>query len=126
MSSLRQLFPRPLYHVVTCPHRGTSETFINSEIQYDVFIFDHEVEDRCAFDLLRLVRTLDHRKQTPVIIVGGEEETSLSEFTKASGGNAYVRKAKEYSAVHRRIARLLAESIDDRPNSESGTASPAG
>lgn len=56
-------------------------------------------------------------------MVVGRKEDSLREFTKASGGDAYVVKAKTFSAVHREIGRLLAKSLCGSPNCESGTAS---
>lgn len=120
--SLRQLLTRPKYQVVTCPDRQSAETFSNSDIQYDLFILDHEMRDRAAFDLTRLIRSLEHREQSQVMVVGGGED-SLRQFTRASGGNAYVAKEKEFSAIHRAVGRLLAESLRISPTCEPGTAS---
>lgn len=122
MHSLRQLFPKPKYHVVTCPDRDSAERFIKSEIQYDLFIFDHEMKERAAFDLTQLVRSLPRCQNLPVIIVGSEHENSLREFTEAAGGNAYVQKADTFAAVHKMVGRLLAASGSTNGN-ESGTAS---
>ena len=85
MNSLRQLFPKPRYRVVTCPDRDSAERFIKSEIQYGLFIFDHEMRDRAAFDLAQLIRSLPHRQHLSVIIVGTESDDSLADFTKAAG-----------------------------------------
>ena len=107
MNSLRQLLPKPRYHVVTCPDRDSAERFIKSEIQYDLFVFDHELRDRAAFDLTQLLRSLGHRKRLPAIVVGSEADTSLGEFTGASGGNEYVQKQDHFLAIHEAITRLL-------------------
>ena len=125
MHSLRQLFPKPKYHVVTCPDRDSAERFIKSEIQYDLFIFDHDTRDRAAFDLTRLIRSLSHRQNLPVIVVGSELENSLKDFTDAAGGNAYVMKADTFAAVHKMVGRLLAASSSSN-SKESGTASRPG
>lgn len=123
MNSLRQLFPKPRYHVVTCPDRDSAERFIKSEIQYDLFIFDHEMRDRAAFDLAQLIRSLPHRQHLSVIIVGTESENSLADFTKTAGGNAYVRKVDMFSEIHKAIGRYLAEAVCSSTGKKSGTAS---
>lgn len=123
MCSLRQLLPKPRYHVVTCPDRDSAERFIKSEIQYDLFIFDHEMRDRAAFDLAQLIRSLPHRQQLSVIIVGTESDNSLADFTKASGGNAYVEKVDMFSEIHKAIGRYLAEAVCRSSGNKSGTAS---
>src|SRR5260370_40767693 len=94
---LRTTFHKPEYHVVSCPDRDSAERFIKSDIRYHLFIFDHEMRHRAAFDLARLVRSLKHREDLPAIIVGGEAENSLNEFTRASGGNEYVEKGDNFS-----------------------------
>jgi DNA-binding response OmpR family regulator len=104
---LRTAFHGPDYHVVSCPDRDSAERFIKSDIRYHLFIFDHEMRHRAAFDLARLVRSLKHRETLPALIVGGEVESSLNEFTRASGGDEYLRKGESFSAIHKAIARLL-------------------
>jgi CheY-like chemotaxis protein len=123
MTSLRQLFPKPRYQVVTCPDRGSAEMYIKSEIQYDLFILDHEMRDRAAFDLAQLIRSLPHRQHLSVMIVGTESEDSLADFTKAAGGNAYLRKVGMFSEIHKAIGRYLADAICSSTGKTSGTAS---
>lgn len=122
---LRSMFGKPKYHVVSCPDRQSAEMFIRSQIQYHLFIFDHEMRDRAAFDLARLVSSLNHREGLPTIVVGSEADASLGEVTVASGGNEYVQKADHFVAIHKVIKRLLKRastgSVDTR--FESGTAS---
>ena len=119
---LRTYFHGPEFHVVSCPDRDSAERFIKSDIQYHLFLFDHEMRHRAAFDLVRLVRSLKHREGLPAIIVGTEVESSLNEFTRASGGNEYVQKAESFSEIHSAIKRLLLSSTESAVN-VSGTAS---
>ena len=119
---LRTAFHGPDYHVVSCPDRDSAERFIKSDIRYHLFIFDHEMRHRAAFDLARLVRSLMHREGLPAIIVGTEVESSLNEFTRASGGNEYVQKTESFSEIHSAIKRLLLSSTESAVN-VSGTAS---
>ena len=123
LKSLRTTFDKPKYHIVSCPNRDSAEMFIKSQIQYHLFIFDHEMRDRAAFDLAGLLRSLDHRQNLPAIVVGAEVESALREFTRASGGNDYVVKADHFSAVLRVVKRLLKDSVSKSARSESGTAS---
>ena len=99
-----------------------AERFIKSDIQYHLFIVDHEMRHRAAFDLARLVRSLTHREGLPAIIVGTEVESSLNEFTRASGGDEYVEKGESFSAIHSAIKRLLLCSTEAAID-VSGTAS---
>ena len=120
---LRTAFHGPDYHVVSCPDRDSAERFIKSDIRYHLFIFDHEMRHRAAFDLVRLVRSLKHRERLPAIIIGGEVESSLKEFTRASGGDEYVQKGGEsFSAIQKTIKRLLLSSTESAIH-VSGTAS---
>src|SRR5207244_11475899 len=100
------------YHVVSCADRDSAERFIKSDIQYHLFIFDHEMRHRAAFDLARLVRSMKHREGLPAMVVGGEVESSLNEFTRASGGDQCVQKAKSFSAIHSAIKRLMLSSSE--------------
>jgi DNA-binding response OmpR family regulator len=119
---LRTAFQKPKYLVVSCPDLDSAERFIKSDIRYHLFVFDHEMRHRAAFDLAQLVRSLKHREGLPAMIVGGEVESSLDEFTRASGGNEYVQKAESFSAIHSTIKRLLLRSTQSAIN-VSGTAS---
>lgn len=116
---LRGVFREPEYHVVSCPDRGSAEMFIKSEIRYQLFIFDHEMRHRAAFDLTRLVRSLYHRERLPAIVVGREVGSSLIEFTRASGGDEYVEKFEGFSAVRKVIEQFILSSSEN----VSGTAS---
>ena len=104
---LREILPKPLYHVVTCPDRSSAEMFIKSDIRYHLFVFDHEMRHRAAFDLTRLVRTLKHRARLPAIVVGREAGSNLIEFTRASGGDEYVQKDDSFSAIQKVIEQFI-------------------
>src|SRR5258708_26465054 len=122
LKSLRTTFGEPKYHIVSCPDRLSAEMFIRSQIQYQLFIFDHEMRDRAAFDLAGLLRSLDHRQNLPAIVVGAEVESALREFTRASGGNDYVGKADHFLAVLRLVKPLLKDSRSHAATREAGTA----
>src|SRR5438105_13873358 len=82
---LRAAFHKPEYHVVSCPDRDSAERFIKSDIRYHLFIFDHEMRHRAAFDLARLVRSLKHREGLAELIICWEDEGRLQEFIRHSG-----------------------------------------
>src|SRR6266404_3048231 len=120
---LRSTFGKPTYHVVSCPDRLSAEMLMKSQIPYQLFIFDHAMRDRAAFDLARLLRSLEHRENAPAIVIGAEVDSTIREFTLASGGNDYVLKADDFAAVHRVVRRLLKESVSEPARDGSGTAS---
>jgi len=123
LKSLRATFDQAKYHVVSCPDRSSAEMFIKSQIQYQLFIFDHDMRDRAAFDLARLLRSLGHRQHLPAIVIGAEVGSALQEFTCASGGNDYVPKVNHFSAVHEVLKRLLKDCVSESARNGSGTAS---
>ncbi len=57
------------------------------------------------------------------MVVGGELESSLNEFRRASSGDEYVQKGESFSAIHKIISRLLVDSKLESAMNESGTAS---
>ena len=123
LKSLKETFGEPRHQIVSCPDRLSAEMFVRSQIRYQLFIFDHEMRDRAAYDLARLLRSLDHRQNAPAIVIGAEVDSALDEFTRASGGNDYVLKADHFSAVHRVVRRLLKDSVSESAKNASGTAS---
>ncbi len=54
--------------VVRCPDGCQARLFLQSNIAYDLFIFDQKVSGISSSDLCSLIRLLSHRYATPVLL----------------------------------------------------------
>lgn len=64
-------------HVVRCPGGSNARLFIESDIEYSLLLFDDEPMGTTGAELKRLARSLEHRKQTPVIIYKKSDDLSV-------------------------------------------------
>src|SRR2546430_2107533 len=65
---LRSVLGLPANRLVYCPG-GSVEHFLKSGIRYDLFLFDLDLLNESGFELVRTIRSLAHRQQTPIIVV---------------------------------------------------------
>ena len=74
--------------VVRCPAHGVPEArlFMESDIPYDVFLFDETLAGATGAELERFARSLPHRADTPTLI---------------------VKEADDVTAVAERVRRLM-------------------
>jgi CheY-like chemotaxis protein len=75
---------------------------------FDLLVIDH---DSCAsgLELVKLVRRLPPRRQTPIILISRED---LSEEAREAGADAFLRKPKCVLELGHTIRRLLPASSD--------------
>jgi DNA-binding response OmpR family regulator len=55
-------------HVVRAPDDPLARSFIKSEINYSLLILDEDLPRTTTAELTRFVRSLAHRKQTPIVV----------------------------------------------------------
>jgi PleD family two-component response regulator len=63
----------PANRLVYCAGGSSVGHFLKSNIRYDLFWFDLDLLDETGLELVRLVRSIPHRRLTPIIMAGGEE-----------------------------------------------------
>ena len=81
---------------------------MKSDIRYDLFLFDLDLLNETGLELVRLARSLSHRQDTPIIIVGSEEVIDrLKELVRSIDSDECVTKAGGISAVLEIIQSLL-------------------
>ncbi|HEX8137568.1 MAG TPA: response regulator [Pyrinomonadaceae bacterium] len=92
------------WFVVRCPGGSTAHLLLSSGIRYDLLMFDEELMGTSGIELVRLARSLEHRKRTPVILLspkGGAAETWRA------GARVFVRKPQPFQAVVEAVRHLL-------------------
>ena len=105
----------PANRLVYCAGGSSVGHFLKSNIRYDLFWFDLDLLDETGLELVRLVRSIPHRRLTPIIIVGGEEVIGrLEGLARQAGANECLTKAGDILAAVEAIQRLLGQGSNSR------------
>ena len=105
----------PANRLVYCPGGSCVGHFLKSNIRYDLFWFDLDLLDETGLELVRLVRSLPHRRLTPIIMAGGDEVIGrLEGLARQAGANECLMKAGNILAAVEAIQRPLEQGSDSR------------
>lgn len=77
---------------------------IAGDVTYDLLILDYELPGASGIELVRRTRSLEHRRNTPVVIFSGCNVRTAARRTKA---DAFLRKPDDTPAIVGTISRLF-------------------
>ena len=104
---LKSVLGLPANRLVYCPGKSV-EYFLKRDIRYDLFLFDLDLLNETGLEPVRLARSLSHRQDTPIIIVGSEEVIDrLKEPVRGARADECLTKTSDASAAVETILRLL-------------------
>jgi len=107
---MKRLLGLPPNRLVYCAGGSSVGHFLKSGIRYDLFLFDLDPLNEPGLKWVWLVRSLPHRRPTPIIIVAGDEVIGrLGELARSAGANECLTKVEDMSAVVETILRLLGQ-----------------
>ena len=92
------------WFVVRCPGGSLAGAFVRSEIHYDLLMFDEEFIGGSGRELLRLALSLEHRKQTPVMLLVQKECEAVA---RLAGVSVFLRKPEQFKALVEAVRRLI-------------------
>jgi DNA-binding response OmpR family regulator len=69
LKSLQDALKAEGWFVVRCPGGSLARVLLESEIHYDLLIFDDELPSTSGLELVGLARSLEHRALTPIILL---------------------------------------------------------
>lgn len=92
------------WRVETCADGFVASLLIKSETHYDLIILDNELPNVKGLELTRKARGLDHRRQTPIIMLSASE---CRRDARLAGVNEFLRKPQDMRKIVETIARLL-------------------
>jgi CheY-like chemotaxis protein len=105
---LKNLLGLPANRLVYCAGGSTAEHFVESDIRYDLFLFDLDLLNESGLKLVRMVRSLGHRRDIPIIIVAADEVIGrLGELVRSAGADECLSKTADISAAVETIQRHL-------------------
>ncbi|HEV2799657.1 MAG TPA: response regulator [Pyrinomonadaceae bacterium] len=94
------------WYVKTCNSGVYAWTMLGWEKEhYDLLVLDQEADRLDGLTLMRRVRGLEHRKDTPVILVSVEDKEAEA---REAGANAFLRKPYNLIELVDTIRELLA------------------
>ena len=108
IAALRQVLTEPVYLLVACSDRGSAELFLRSDIPYDLLLIDFDWRGKEGLELARLARSLEHRKEMPIVIVAATEVTrDVKTLARTAGVKKCVMKTPDPGAVNKTIRYLI-------------------
>jgi len=92
--------------VDSCINGMTALEVLRSDAPYDVLIIDNDLPGLGGLELVLRVRSIPHRRETPIIMLSGDNREK--EAWRA-GVSDFLRKPDDIEKVSSTIARLLEE-----------------
>jgi CheY-like chemotaxis protein len=107
---LKNALGLPANRLVYCAGGSSVGHFLKSNIRYDLLWFDLDLLEDTALEWVRLVRSLPHRRLTPIIMAGGDEVIGrLRDLARQAGANECLTKTRDILATVEAIQRLLGQ-----------------
>jgi DNA-binding response OmpR family regulator len=92
------------WRVETCADGSQALRLIESKAHFDLFLLDNELPNVSGLELTLHARGLDHRKQTPIIMISASE---CSRDARLAGADAFLMKPRDVGKIVETVARLL-------------------
>jgi CheY-like chemotaxis protein len=92
------------WRVRTCADGFAAWLLIKSEAHYDLILLDNELPNMIGLELTRRARDLEHRRETPIVMISASE---CARDARLAGANEYLRKPQDIGKIVETIARLL-------------------
>ena len=93
-------------HVDSCISGATALDVLKGEAPYDAIIIDNNLPGLSGLELVLRVRSMDHRRNTPIIMLSGDD---CEKEAWRAGVSAFLRKPEDVEQVSSTIKRLLDE-----------------
>jgi CheY-like chemotaxis protein/tetratricopeptide (TPR) repeat protein len=93
-------------HVDSCISGATALEVLKGVAPYDAIIIDNNLPGLSGLELVLRVRSMDHRRNTPIIMLSGDD---CEKEAWRAGVHAFLRKPEDVEQVSSTIERLLDE-----------------
>jgi CheY-like chemotaxis protein len=105
LGAVRETLELEGWRVEVCEDGTSALAKINSSEHYDLITLDNDLPGISGIELLQYARTLDHRRETPIIMFSSD---GVEMEAQQAGANAFLRKPDDMSALAETIEYLLA------------------
>jgi CheY-like chemotaxis protein len=93
-------------HVDSCINGMTALEVLRSDAPYDALIVDNDLPGLSGLELVLRVRSMPHRRETPIIMLSGAD---CEKEAWRAGVSDFLRKPDDIEKISSTIARLLEE-----------------
>lgn len=100
------------FHTDICNDSECAKRAITSATHYDVIVVSYRVPGTDGVELVRLIRSLEHRNQTPVLMVTGSGDIEAEAF--AAGVDHVMHKPLDLSALLTTVRELASPTKKNR------------
>ena len=90
--------------VEVCKEGDAALRKIAGDSQYDVLLLDNDLPGIDGMEIVRVVRQLPHRQQTPIIMLSASD---CAREARHAGADAFLRKPEDMPSIVETISRLL-------------------
>lgn len=107
MLNVTEMLEEEGWRVDVCVEGTTALEKTESQAAYDLLLLDNDLPGVSGLEVLRRARTLEHRRDTPVIILSA---TEIGREARAAGANLFLKKTENIYAIVTHILRLARRS----------------
>jgi len=109
------------WNIETCVDGTLALKKIGSDAHYDLVLLDNDLPGVSGLDLIRSARSMDHRRETPIIVLSAK---AIEREALDAGANAVLRKPGEIGSLADTVARFLRVQRVGRADSSEEIESP--
>jgi CheY-like chemotaxis protein len=110
-STVRELLELEGWNVEMCGEADAALKILESSAHYEILIFDNKLPGLDGVELIRRVRRIPHRRQTPIIMLSASD---IQAEARLAGANTFLRKPDDMTVIAETIARLRARRSKQR------------
>lgn len=95
------------WRVDACPDGQKAREKIESDAAYDLLLLDSELPQVNGPELVRLARSLVHRRNTPIILLS---TTEMGREARSAGANLFLKKTENIYTIIESVLKLSGRS----------------
>jgi CheY-like chemotaxis protein len=94
------------WSVEVCADGEKAVRRLESDVRYELLLFDNDLPGVSGLELIRRARKLPHRRETPIIMLSA---VNCAKEALKAGANLFLRKPEDVLTLAANISRLLAD-----------------
>ncbi|MDX6443114.1 MAG: two-component system, OmpR family, phosphate regulon response regulator PhoB [Blastocatellia bacterium] len=99
------------WRVELCADGYSALDRLTGKDHYDLLLIDNDISDIGGLELIKRVRTISHRRRTPIVILSGSD---CEADAWRVGVDAFLKKPEQISGLPSTIARLLKVDLQEK------------
>jgi CheY-like chemotaxis protein len=102
--AVKETFELEGWEIEICPSGFLALEKIKGEIPYDLFLIDNDLPGIVGLELIRVIKSLPHRKHTPIIMLSA---SNVEHEAKRAGADLFLRKPEDMNLLVKHVTGLF-------------------